>query len=49
MTVAQIRAEDVKFLVEELELSKDKVEYLLRSSGGSVTQALSNYINGRLF
>ena len=47
--MTQIRAEDVKFLVDELELTKDRAEHLLRSSGGSVQLALTNYITGRLY
>lgn len=44
----QVRQEDVKALMEELELSRDKCDFLLRASAGSLKLALANYIQGKL-
>ena len=44
-----IKAEHVKVLMEELEISKDKSEYLLRSCAGDVKEACSSYIKGKLW
>lgn len=49
VAVQVIKAEHVKMLMEEFEISKDKSEYLLRSCHGDVKEAFTSYIKGKLW
>ena len=49
VAVQVIKAEHVKMLMEEFEISKDKSEYLLRSCNGDVKEAFTSYIKGKLW